>query len=78
MRKTAVNHNAIDRVKRSIKARALEDLCNCASHKPWKNAIPKLRSGRRRSALAEFCQATGDDCRQNHMYRLRVLFFPRC
>ncbi|GFX86728.1 RNase H domain-containing protein [Trichonephila clavipes] len=63
-------------IKRSIKARAQEDLYNRVSHKSWWNAILNLRKCPRRRAVAEFRLDTGHDCLRNHLYKIKVAPFP--
>ncbi|GFT16331.1 hypothetical protein TNCV_2488831 [Trichonephila clavipes] len=53
-------------IKRSIEARAQEDLYNLCSHKSWKNAILNLRNVSRRRLVAKFRIATGHDCSETY------------
>ncbi|GFU67255.1 hypothetical protein TNCV_4130091 [Trichonephila clavipes] len=63
-------------IERSITVRAEEDLYNRVFHKSKRNAILNLCNGARRRAVAEFHLATGHDCLQNHLYRVKVVPAP--
>ncbi|GFY76311.1 hypothetical protein TNIN_86981 [Trichonephila inaurata madagascariensis] len=65
-------HSIKNLIKRSIKARALKDICNRVSHKSWWNTILNLRNGPRRRAVTEFLLATGHDCLRSHLYKIKV------